>query len=321
MAVKAERAMACFLGIDGGGTRTTAWLTDADGKPLGCAETGPSNPLKVGFRAAEREILKAFRTCVREAGFPLSAARRLRPPLLKGICAGIAGIDRQSVRRQLLSWMRQHIPARHHLLTTDAAIALAAAVRDSPGIIVIGGTGSIAYARDERGKVWRAGGWGTPFDDGGSGYDVGRKAVAAALQDFDRRGPHTTLTERICRHLAISNIADIVTLQLEQQQVAGFFPLVIEAAREGDLVARHLCDAAARSLAELAIALLRQTNWTERVTPVVTSGGVFKSDVMIRRTFARHLRRFAPLARVEMLERPPVEGAIWLVRNMRSNNS
>ncbi len=112
-----------------------------------------------------------------------------------------------------------------------------------------------------------------------------------------------------------------MTQQLEQQQVAGLFPLVIEAAREGDLVARHLCDDAARSLAELAIALLRQPIGRQRVTPVVTTGGVFKSDVMIRRTFARQLRRFAPLARVEMLERPPVEGALWLARNMRSNNT
>jgi N-acetylglucosamine kinase len=313
--------MACFLGIDGGGTRTTAWLTDDEGNPLGCAETGPSNPLKAGFRAAQREILKAFRTCVREAGIPLSATRRVRTPLLQGVCAGIAGIDRKSVHLQLLAWTRQHIPARHHLLTTDAAIALAAAVRGAPGIIVIGGTGSIAYARDEQGKVWRAGGWGTPFDDGGSGYDVGRKAVAAALQDFDRRGPHTIVTERICRHLAIRNIADIVTLQLEQQQVAGLFPLVIEAAREGDLVARHLCDDAAHNLADLAIALLRQTNWMRRATRVVTSGGVFKSDIMIRHTFARHLRRFAPLARVELLERPPVEGAIWLARNVGRKRS
>ena len=317
----AECSMACFLGIDGGGTRTTAWLADGDGKPLGCAETGPSNPLKVGFRAAEREIMKAFHACLREAGFPISAARASRPPLLEAVGAGIAGIDRQAAHRPLLAWIRRHIPARHYLLTTDAAIALAAAVRDAPGIIVIAGTGSIAYARNDRGKVFRAGGWGIPFDDGGSGYDIGRKAVAAALQAFDRRGPHTMLLVHICRHLRLRNITDVVTQQLEQQQVAALFPLVIEAAGEGDLVARHLCDDAARSLADLAIALLKQANWMRRSTPVVTSGGVFKSSILIRRAFARHLRRFAPQARVEMLEHPPVEGALWLARNLGRERS
>ena len=193
--------MGCFLGIDGGGTRTAAWLADGEGKFLARAESGPSNPLKVGLRAAEREILKAFRACLRAAGFPAAAARASRPPVLRAVCAGYRESTGALVHRPLLAWMRRHIPARRYLLTSDAAIALAAAVRDAPGIIVIAGTGSIAFARDDQGKLLRAGGWGIPFDDRGSGYDLGRKAVAAALEAFDGRGPHTILMERICRHL------------------------------------------------------------------------------------------------------------------------
>ena len=308
--------MTCFLGIDGGGTRTAAWLADAEGKLLGCAESGPSNPHKVGLAAAEREIMKAFRTCLQKAGFPRSAARALRPPVLSAVCAGIAGVGRRALHRPLLAWMRRHIPARHYRLTSDAAIALAAAVRDAAGIIVIAGTGSIAYARDDQGELLRAGGWGVPFDDRGSGYDLGRKAVAAALEAFDGRGPQTILMDRICRDLDIGDITAVVSQQLEPQQVAALFPLVTEAAREGDLVARHLCDDAARDLAQLAAALLKRTGWTRRATPVVTTGGVFKSSILIRRAFARHLRRYSPLARVERLERPPVEGALWLARNL-----
>jgi glucosamine kinase len=308
--------MGCFLGIDGGGTRTAAWLADAEGKLMARAESGPSNPLKVGFRAAQREILKAFRTCLREAGFPPAAARASRPMVLSAVCAGIAGVDRRSVHRPLLAWMRRHIPARRHLLTYDAAIALAAAVRNAPGIIVIAGTGSIALARDNQGTLLRAGGWGIPFDDHGSGYELGRMAVGAALEACDGRGPHTILMDRICRHLDLGNITEIVAQQLEQQQVAALFPLVMEAAREGDLVARHLCDNAARDLTGLAVALLKRADWTCCATPVVTTGGVFRSSTLIRRAFARHLRRFAPLARVELLERPPVEGALWLARNL-----
>jgi N-acetylglucosamine kinase-like BadF-type ATPase len=306
--------MGCFLGIDGGGTRTAAWLADDEGKLLARAESGPSNPLKAGFRAAEREILKAFRACLRKAGFPPAAAHASRPPVVRAVCAGISGVDRRAVHRPLLAWMRRHIPARHHLLTSDAAIALAAAVRDAPGIIVIAGTGSIAFARDDQGALLRAGGWGIPFDDRGSGYDLGRKAVAAALEAFDGRGPHTLLMNRICRHLDLRDISEIISKTLEQQQVAALFPLVTEAAREGDLVARHLCDDAARDLANLAVALLKRAGWTRRATPVVTTGGVFKSSILIRRAFVRHLRRFAPEVRVELLARPPVEGALWLAR-------
>jgi N-acetylglucosamine kinase-like BadF-type ATPase len=277
--------------------------------------------LKVGFRFAQREILEAFRAAWQEAGLPRSAARASRPPWLRAVCAGIAGVDRSAVHRPLLAWMRRHIPARHYLLTSDAAITLAAAVRNAPGIIVIAGTGSIAFARDDQRKLLRVGGWGLPFDDRGSGYELGRQAVAAALEAFDGRGPHTLLMDRICQHLDLRDITEVVSKQLEPQQIAALFPLVMEAARDGDLVARHLCDNAARDLADLAAALLKRTGWTGRATPVVTTGGVFKSSGLIRRAFTRHLCRFAPHARVELLERPPVEGALWLARTLDGKKS
>jgi glucosamine kinase len=303
--------MACFLGIDGGATRTVACLANSEGTILARAEAGPSNPLKAGFRAAERELLRACRTCWRDAGFPRRGASALR-----AVCAGISGVERPSVHRPLLAWMRRHIPARHHLLTSDAAIALASAFRSGPGIIVIAGTGSIAFARDDRGKLLRAGGWGIPFDDHGSGYDLGRRAVGVALEAFDGRGPQTVLTRRISQQLGLRDITEIVPQGLEQQEIAALFPLVMEAARDGDLVARHLCDDAGRELANLAIALLKRAGWSRRTMHVVTTGGLFRSSNLIRRAFARHLRRLAPLARPELLERPPVEGALWLARDL-----
>jgi glucosamine kinase len=306
-----------FLGIDGGGTRTVACLADNKGKVVGRAECGPSNPLKVGFPAAEREILKAFHACRRAAGISPAAARATSPPWLHAVCAGIAGVGRQSEHRTLLAWMRRQIPARHYLLTSDAAIALAAAVRDDPGIIVIAGTGSIAFARGDHGKMLRAGGWGIPYDDRGSGYDLGRKAVTAALEAFDGSGPHTLLTERICRHLHVADISGIISAQLEQHRIAALFTVVLEAAQDGDRVARHLCDEAARDLADLAAALLKRAGWTRRTTPVVTAGGVFQSSTVIRRAFTRHLHRIAPRARVELLKRPPVEGALWLAQHRK----
>jgi N-acetylglucosamine kinase-like BadF-type ATPase len=244
-----------------------------------------------------------------------------RPRLLRAVGAGVAGVDRRAAHRPLLAWMRRHIPARHHLLTSDAAIALAAAVGNHPGIVVIAGTGSIAFARDDKGKMLRAGGWGIPYDDRGSGYDLGRNAIRAALEAFDGRGPHTVLVDTLCRHLRIRDISEIISRQLDQQQIAAMFPLVMEAAAEGDLVARYLCDAAAGNLADLAVALLKRAGWMRRATPVVTTGGVFQSSNLIRRAFTRHLRRFAPLARVELLRRRPVEGALWLARALVEKKS
>src|SRR5713226_677381 len=234
---KSERAfsiilMPFFLGIDGGGTHTVAWLADERQRILARSVAGPSNPLKVGFPLSQREILRATRMAWRQA--------KLQPMKLEALCVGLAGAGQPAAHRRLLRWLRRTIPARFHLLTSDAAIALRAALGDSPGAIVISGTGSIAYGRDSQGRLVRSGGWGIPFDDVGSGYDLGRKAIAAALRDYDGRGPHTQLTQGICQALGLPDITQVVTRPLEPQEIAALFPLVLQAARRGDAVAREL---------------------------------------------------------------------------------
>lgn len=236
--------------------------------------------------------------------------------MLEAICVGLAGVDRPQIHGRLSRWLRRAVPARHHLLTSDAAIALRAAIGDSPGVIVISGTGSIAYGRDDRGRVLRSGGWGVPFDDAGSGYDLGRKAIVAALRDCDGRGPYTQLTAKVCSALKIPDITQVVLKQLQPADVAALFPLVLEAARRRDAVARELCDEAGQDLADLAVALLRRMGWLRRVIPVVYAGGVFRSSLRIRRSVTRHLQRYAPQARILLLRHPPVEGALALAREL-----
>ena len=162
----------------------------------------------------------------------------------------------------------------------------------------------------------RAGGWGIPFDDAGSGYDLGRKAVAAALRDFDGRGPRTQLTKRICQALGLRQITEVVAQDLPQRQIAALFPVVMEVARQRDGVARLLCEEAGHDLGDLALALLRRLGWQQRAVPVVCAGGVFRAGAGIRRSFARHVRRSAPRARVVLLRREPVEGALALAREV-----
>jgi N-acetylglucosamine kinase-like BadF-type ATPase len=235
--------------------------------------------------------------------------------MLVAVCAGVAGVDRPAVSRPLLAWLRKAIPARHHLLATDAAIALHAALGTAAGMIVISGTGSIGYARSHRGQTWRAGGWGACFDDLGSGYDLGRKAITAALRDFDGRGERTLLTPRICRALRLTDITQIARQNLNTQQVAALFPLVLEAARQRDRVARRLLAEAACDLAQLALALGRRLG-RGRMVSVVCAGGVFLSSPTLQRTFARYVRRRMPSARVRLLRREPVEGALAMARKL-----
>jgi N-acetylglucosamine kinase-like BadF-type ATPase len=299
--------MRYFIGIDGGGSRTTAWLADEEGCILGQSIAGPSNPLKVGIAVAARHLITAARQAMRQA--------RRKPIAVEAVCAGVAGVDRSSLHRSLLSVLRRQIPAKHHLLTIDAVIALQSAVGFSPGIIVISGTGSIAYGRDQQGCTFRCGGWGSTFGDEGSGYDLGRKAVMAALKDFDGRGPHTELNKSICKTLRLKSIDQVVRKALTFSQIAALFPVVLDAAKGGDQVAQRLCREAGQDLAELAWVLLKRLGSRWQSIPVICAGGVFKASSTVRQSFTSHLRRRAgkPI-RVSLLERPPVAGALDLAR-------
>jgi len=316
--------MALFLGIDGGGSSTQALLGDEAGRILARAVSEPSNPTKVGIEGTKKELLRAARGVLRKAWTAAGRGKltnshgvraRRRDPLLEAVCAGVAGVDRPALSRPLLAWLRRAIPARHHLLVVDAAIGLHAALGTGTGMVVESGTGSIAYARDHRGRILRAGGWGSTFDDPGSGYDLGRKAIMAALREFDGRGERTVLTSRICLALRISGINQIVLKPLSPQQVAALFPLVLEAAREGDRVARRLSAHAAFELAEMALALGRRLG-RRGIVPVVCFGGVFRSSPALRRSFARFVHQHMPLARVRLLQREPVEGALAMAREL-----
>lgn len=301
--------MSAFLGIDSGGSGVVAWLADGHGRIVARARAGPGNPVKIGIDSAAKNILSAAQAALRQAG--------LRKAALDAVCAGVAGAGRLAIDKPLLALMRRGIRARRFLLTTDGMIALQAALGDSPGVVVISGTGSIAYARSGNGEVLRAGGWGSVFDDEGSGYDVGRSAVHAALASLDGRAPRTRLRPDICRALGLGEITEIVDKPLQPDGIAALLPIVLRAAHRGDAVAVELLTVAAGRLALLASALLRRLNYPDKAS-VVCAGGAFGASERLRRKFAAIVRESSPGARISLLRREPVEGALALAMRLAS---
>jgi N-acetylglucosamine kinase-like BadF-type ATPase len=298
--------MEYFLGIDGGGTSTTACVAGSRGPILSQFRAGPSNPVKVGLSAAIQCLLDAARGAMQQAG--------TRGEKLGGLCAGVAGSDLPGYHRKLLAAFRNSIPAHRYLLTTDGLIALQAALDNGPGVVVISGTGSIAYGRDSRGRILRCGGWGSLFDDEGSGHDLGRKAIGCALRSFDGRGPRTRLSAALCRSLKLSSITEVAERSLQPHEIAGLFPLIERAAEKGDAVARGLLEQGGCDLAHLAWTLLKRLGSADRDVPVVCTGGIFKASPRVRQSFAVQLASVAPQARVRLLHREAVCGALDLAR-------
>src|SRR5207248_9614696 len=157
------------------------------------------------------------------------------------VCVGIAGVDRDDEARAVRAIMRRVGYQSRVGVVNDALIALAAGAGDAPGIVVIAGTGSIVYGRKARDEAARAGGWGHIIGDEGSGYWIGREALAAVMRAVDGRGPATRLTEDVLEHFGIADVSrlprSVYDRELARMSVAAIGPSVQRARDSGDAVA------------------------------------------------------------------------------------
>src|SRR4029450_13850658 len=153
----------------------------------------------------------------------------------------IAGVDRDDDSRIVSAIMRRISPGSRVLVVNDALVALAAGAPGAPRIVIICGTGRIAYGRNAEGVAARAGGWGHIIGDEGSGYWIGRQAVQAVMREADGRGPATRLTKQVLAHFdgpAASGLVHIVYgPQTANRSIAMLGPAVQIASESGDAVA------------------------------------------------------------------------------------
>jgi N-acetylglucosamine kinase-like BadF-type ATPase len=167
-------------------------------------------------------------------------------------------------------------------VTHDALIALIGATGGEPGIIIIAGTGSIAFGRNRGSRTARAGGWGYVFGDEGSAFDIVRQALRAALRWEEGWGTVTALHKELLGTTGASNANELMHWfyrdEWPRDRVARLAPLVDECARNGDATAREVLHAAAQSLALLTGAVLRQLFDGGELPAVAHVGGVFASD-------------------------------------------
>jgi N-acetylglucosamine kinase-like BadF-type ATPase len=204
----------------------------------------------------------------------------------------------------------------------DNAIALEAAFGAGPGLVVIAGTGSIAYGRNPKGQTARAGGWGWAISDEGSAHWIGRAAVALAMRAHDA-GETTLLVSSIMNSWHLGTREDVVRAanSTPPANFAALFPAVLAAAQEGDSLAREVLMEAGAELAQLAKIVLRRL-WPTPEPPVgvATSGGVFHHAPLVRHIFGNTLR--SEYATVEL--RPGVvdaaAGALALARRMTTES-
>jgi len=196
-------------------------------------------------------------------------------------------------------------------------IALEAAFGDGPGVVVIAGTGSIAYGRSREGQIARAGGWGFAVSDEGSGHWIGRTALASSLRAWDEnQAEHSPLLDGLMRSWKIETREKLVMAAnaTPPPDFAALFPSVLAAADSGDPIARGVLTEAGTQLADLAGIVMRRLFPDSGSVPVAMSGGVFRSSALVRQVFYNSLHAECPDAVLNPGVIEPVRGALEIAR-------
>ncbi len=271
-----------FVGVDAGGSRTVAAL--ARGRELvRTFEAKPANPSVVGLDDAAQIVASAIESVL--AGVSAGA-----------IVAGIAGAGSDDVQERLRRLLETRFPGVPLAVTHDARIALRAAVPEGDGIVLIAGTGSIAYAELDGSGLF-AGGYGYLLGDGGSGYAIGAAGLREQVDAGDR-----------------DLLARLYRLPSPVVEIAGQARIVLDQAADGDDYALRIVHEAAEDLLKLIASIVEKCG--RPALPLALSGGLLRErNALSARLEQRIAEEWLDVTVVE--ERTePYAGALVLARRL-----
>ena len=267
--------MSFAIGVDGGGTHARAVILDERGREVGRAEAPGA---LVSLRAPEEAagaVAQAVRAAARAGGVQLPGGV---------LWAGLAGAGHEASRVGVERVLATAGLARKVRVGTDVEAAFHAAFPEGPGLMLIAGTGSIAWGRGPSGEMCRIGGWGQQLGDEGSGYAIGLKALRAIARAEDERIAPTTLTGEILGALHLDASVELIpwVASATKAEVAALVPIVARCAEAGDAAAREILEDAIAHLEAHVTALLHRTGpWTSR-PGLLLSGGVIAPGGSLR---------------------------------------
>ena len=306
-----------ILGVDGGGTRSLAWLASGPGEAqvIGRGQAGPSNPQAVGVAAAIANLEQAIGSAFAAAGLSRGA--------VGAACLGLAGVDRPSDRAPIEQWAVQTAVGKQLKIVNDAMLLLQVDLPDTSGVALIVGTGSLAVGCHRDGRTARSGGWGHLFGDEGSGYAIAVAGLRAAAQAADGRAPHSDLLPRFlaaldCREPA-SLVPAIYQSQLPRAQIAALAQLVFAASDTGDPAAIAILAQAASALSEMVSAVIQRLDLDRQQLRLVLSGGVAVNQPILRKTLRDALGHRGVGIESLTVVAHPVVGAVAAAQRMLSH--
>ncbi len=295
-----------FLGVDVGGTKSHAVISDETGQILGFGAGGTGNHEMIGYSGFADVLHSVTGQALKTAG--------LDKQDLTAIGMGIAGLDwptDEPLHRDVIGQLGFCSPMK---LVNDAVIGLIAGSRTGWGISLVAGTGSNCRGRDASGREGRVSGVGHWSGEYGGGGDLVRQAMHNVTKSWCNRGPETSLGQKFVDHVGARDVSDLLEgLSRERYHLSSAAVMVVfEAANEGDPVAMDAIRWLGSELGDLAIGVIRQLQFEALAFDLVLTGSVYKGSPLVAENVRRTVHQVAPGATLVRLTAPPVVGAVML---------
>jgi len=306
--------MKYYIGIDGGGTKTRCVLTDDHLKVLQTEESNAANPLAVGFEKSAE--------CLFNLVVSVTEKEKINFKAIESIGIGLAGVGRAENKERLQKIINDNFFSKGKELQkikifTDAEITLEGAFNGKAGAILIAGTGSIIYGKNESEKIFRVGGFGKTIGDEGSGYAIGRKGLAAIAKYFDGRGKKTSLVKKISKQFGIQDSNQLINkIHTENFDIAAAAKLVIDCADEGDDICINILDQESDELLSHISALMKEMNVNK--LDLCFSGSLLTNKNYYSNLLETKIRRSFHQINIKQAAYPPETGAILLAKKSDS---
>ncbi|MFC5452033.1 N-acetylglucosamine kinase [Paenibacillus aestuarii] len=292
-------------GLDGGGTKTAVTIASEYGQVVHTFTSGAINlngQDEASVRASLREI---FATIADVCGGLEHCAQ---------VCIGAAGVSNPSVKERLASCVRDSGFAGGLFVTGDQETALYGAHEGNVGVILIAGTGSICYGKQENGETYRCGGYGYLIDDEGSGYSIGRDLLATVVRAHDGRMSETVITRLVYEQLQVDTVQQIIGFVYDKntnkKDIAALAPILSEACASGDEAALAIVNQSARSLFELVVPVVDKLSMQHG--NLAMAGSVLLNNTYIRNAFMDKFRNWYPDMACYTAKNDAAHGALYM---------
>ena len=297
-----------LIGIEGGGTKSTAVITDSRGKILARSNGMATNPNTVGFEIAAKVCFRLISECCKKANCVLKE--------ISSVVIGTAGAGSKTNQSKLKKILHSYCVKKNiHptiIITSDAHIALAGALGNESGIIMIAGTGAIVFGRNHDSQIFRIGGWGKILGDDGSGFAIARDAVKEVVSSFDKKMEATALTKSALKYFGAKSVPDLPSkIANGKKELSSFSPRVIALAQKKDFrslfVVEFHCNAL---LQQLQLACNHFPNIHK--LPLVLLGGLLENENFYSQMLKDKIEQYFPQLEIQKQKFPSAYGAILL---------